>query len=87
VCKNQRIYRHKTFKGLAQRGVSSCGWFYGFKLHLITNNLDEIVSFAISKGNISDRKEVFVLKIANPQLAAKHRFPRLTFANSKASPG
>lgn len=29
VCKNQRIYRHKTFKGLAARGVSSCGWFYG----------------------------------------------------------
>jgi len=55
VCKNQRIYRHKTFKGLAARGVSSCGWFYGFKLHLITNNLGEIVSFAITKGNISDQ--------------------------------
>lgn len=48
VCKNQRIYRHKTFKGLAARGVSSCGWFYGFKLHLITNHLGEIVSFAIT---------------------------------------
>lgn len=55
VCKNQRIYRHKTFKGLAKRGVSSCGWFYGFKLHLITNHLGEIVSFAITKGNISDQ--------------------------------
>lgn len=41
VCKNQRIYRHKTFKGLAARGVSSCGWFYGFKLHLITNHLGD----------------------------------------------
>ena len=55
VCKNQRIYRHKTFKGLAARGVSSCGWFFGFKLHLITNHLGEIVSFAITKGNISDQ--------------------------------
>lgn len=55
VCKNQRIYRHKTFKGLAARGVSSCGWFYGFKLHLITNHLGEIVSFAITKGNVSDQ--------------------------------
>lgn len=55
VCKNQRIYRHKTFKGLAQRGVSSCGWFYGFKLHLITNHIGEIISFAITKGNISDQ--------------------------------
>ena len=55
VCKNQRIYRHKTFKGLAARGVSSCGWFYGFKLHLITNHLGEVVSFAITRGNISDQ--------------------------------
>jgi hypothetical protein len=55
VCKNQRIYRHKTFKGLAARGVSSCGWFYGFKLHLITNHLGEIISFAITRGNISDQ--------------------------------
>jgi len=55
VCKNQRIYRHKTFKGLAVRGVSSCGWFYGFKLHLITNHLGEIISFAITKGNVSDQ--------------------------------
>jgi len=54
VCKNQRIYRHKAFKNIAARGVSSCGWFYGFKLHLITNHLGEIVSFAITKGNVSD---------------------------------
>ena len=55
VCKNQRIYRHKTFAGLAQRGFSSCGWFYGFKLHLVTNHLGEPVSFAITKGNVSDQ--------------------------------
>lgn len=55
VYKNQRIYHHKTFSGLAQRGFSSCGWFYGFKLHLITNHLGEPVSFAITKGNISDQ--------------------------------
>lgn len=34
VCKNQRIHIHKTFKGLAERGKCSMGWFYGFKLHL-----------------------------------------------------
>lgn len=56
VCNNQRIYRHKTFKNLAARGFSSCGWFYGFKLHLITNHLGEIISFVITKGNISDGK-------------------------------
>jgi len=38
VCENQLIYWHnKTFKEVAQRGKSSMGWFYGFKLHLIIN--------------------------------------------------
>ena len=32
VCKNQRIHIHKTFKGIAQRGKCSMGWFFGFKL-------------------------------------------------------
>jgi hypothetical protein len=54
VCKNQRIYRHKTFNGLAARGMSSCGWFFGFKLHLITNHIGEIISFMITRGNVSD---------------------------------
>ena len=35
VCRNQRIHIHKTFKGIAQRGKCSMGWFFGFKLHLI----------------------------------------------------
>jgi hypothetical protein len=35
VCKNQRIHIHKTFKGIAQRGKCSMGWFFGFKLHSI----------------------------------------------------
>ena len=37
VCKNQRIHIHKVFKGIAQRGKCSMGWFFGFKLHLICN--------------------------------------------------
>ena len=28
VCHNLRIYSHKVFKGIAQRGKSSMGWFY-----------------------------------------------------------
>src|SRR5690606_28581823 len=30
VCHNLRIQRHRVFKGLAGRGKSSTGWFYGF---------------------------------------------------------
>ena len=29
VCRNQRILQHKTFRGLAQRGKCSMGWFFG----------------------------------------------------------
>ena len=35
VCHNRRIYSHKVFEGLAKRGKSSTGWFYGFKSHLV----------------------------------------------------
>jgi hypothetical protein len=45
VCHNRRIYRHKVFKGYAERGKSSTGWFYGLKLHLIINDRGEIWAF------------------------------------------
>ncbi len=34
VCKNKRIPRHKVFDGIAQRGSSTMGYFFGFKLHI-----------------------------------------------------
>lgn len=58
VCKNIRIPRHKTFKQDAQRGKSSTGWFYGFKLHIIVDDCGEILSFSITKSNVDDRKPV-----------------------------
>lgn len=44
VYKNTRIHRHKVFKGLAQVGRSTMGWFYGFKLPLLLNEKGEILS-------------------------------------------
>ncbi|HHS8251926.1 TPA: IS982 family transposase [Legionella anisa] len=55
VCHNKRIYRHKTFKGIAERGKTSMGWFFGFKLHVVINHKGELVSFCITKGNVDDR--------------------------------
>lgn len=55
VCHNKRIYRNKTFKGFAERGKSTMGWFFGFKLHLIINDKGEILSFYLTKGNVDDR--------------------------------
>ena len=53
VCRNQRILIHKTFKGIAQRGKCSMGWFFGFKLHLICNEKGELLNFMITPGDIA----------------------------------
>jgi hypothetical protein len=58
VCKNQRIHAHKVFAGLAQRGKTSTGWFFGFKLHLIFNDRGELLNLMLTPGNIDDRKPV-----------------------------
>jgi transposase len=55
VCHNKRISRHKVFHGLAQRGKTTTGWFFGFKLHLIINDHGEILSFELTPGNTDDR--------------------------------
>lgn len=54
VCHNKRITRNKVFKGLAKRGKTTSGWFYGFKLHLIINEKGEILAFQVTPGNVSD---------------------------------
>ena len=58
VCHNLRIKRHKVFKGLAARGKTSTGWFFGFKLHLVINTHGEIMSFKLTPGNTADTKVV-----------------------------
>jgi transposase len=58
VCHNRRIGSHKVFAGLAQRGKSSMGWFYGFKLHLVINEQGELLAFALTPGNRDDRRPV-----------------------------
>ena len=64
VCCNQRIHFHKVFAGLAARGKTSMGWFYGFKLHLVVNDQGEILQLCITPGNVDDRTPV-------PRLARK----------------
>jgi hypothetical protein len=64
VCHNRRIRRNKVFKGLAARGKSSMGWFYGFKLHLIVNERGELTSFMVTPGNTPDNNIETVIKLA-----------------------
>lgn len=57
VSNPRRISSHRVFANLAQRGKTSVGWFYGFKIHLTINQEGEILSFIISPGNVSDNNE------------------------------
>lgn len=58
VCHNRRIMRNKVFLGLAKRGKTTMGWFYGFKLHLVINDVGELVNVALTTGDIDDRVPV-----------------------------
>lgn len=64
VCDNRRIHSHKVFEGLAQRGKSSTGWFYGFKLHLVINDKGELLSFCLTPGNVDDRDTGVIDKLS-----------------------
>lgn len=63
VSHNKRIHSHKVFKGLAARGKTSIGYFFGFKLHLIITRKGEIVDFTITPGNITDNNSDLIEKI------------------------
>lgn len=58
VCHNKRISSHKVFRGMAQRGKTTKGWFFGFKLHLICNDKGELCACQITPGNVHDLKPV-----------------------------
>jgi len=49
------MYSHKVFAGLAKKGKSSTGWFFGFKLHITINDKGEIIAFCLTTGNVDDR--------------------------------
>jgi transposase len=56
VCKIKREFTNKVAKNIAKKAKSSMGWFYGFKLHIVCNELMQILNFRITAGNIDDRK-------------------------------
>lgn len=85
VCKNKRIFNHKTFKDIAQRGKSTMGYFFGFKLHIVINDKGEIIEFVITPGNVDDRQPLqdsnFLKKIAGKLFADKGYISQKLFEN------
>ncbi|WP_018620655.1 IS982 family transposase [Spirosoma luteum] len=57
VCDNRRIHFHRVFKDIASRGKSSTGWFYGLKLHLVINQLGQVMNFLLTPASVSDNNE------------------------------
>lgn len=70
VCHNKRIHRNKVFKDVAERGKSTMGWFFGFKLHLVCNEKGELLNFSLTKGNVDDRNQE-VLSVLTKDLFGK----------------
>lgn len=56
ACHIKREKQNKVFSGIATKGKSTTGWFFGFKLHIIINDKGEILSFVITQGNVDDRE-------------------------------
>lgn len=70
VCNNRRIGSNKVCAAKASRGKTSCGWFFGFKLHLIVNHLGQIIQCAFTTGSKSDN-EANILKILLKDVTGK----------------
>jgi hypothetical protein len=56
VCDHPRITTHKVFAGIAMRGTTSMGWFYGFTLPLIVHDEGELLALPLPPGNVDDRQ-------------------------------
>lgn len=56
VCKNMRISSHKVMKDLATRYKTTTGYFYGLKLHVVTDEYGNLLKFCFTTANVDDRK-------------------------------
>lgn len=74
VCHNKRILSHKTFKSLANRGKTSVGWFFGFKLHLAISHQGEVIGISVTPGNVDDRDPMVIKHLT-------HQIQGLLFAD------
>jgi hypothetical protein len=52
VCPPKRSTRPKVFAGLARWGRNSLRWCYGFKLHLLINDVGEILACRLTAANV-----------------------------------
>ncbi len=56
VCEIKREFSHKVCLGIASKSKSTMGWFYGFRLHIICNELMQILKIKITAGAFGERE-------------------------------
>lgn len=54
ACHPKRAHQHQVFKGFAEWGKTSAGWFFGLKVHLLINHLGQLVSVRLTTGSVHD---------------------------------
>lgn len=72
VCKNLRIPSHKVMKRIATRSKTTTGYFYGLKLHALTDHQGHLLELAFTTANVGDRKvlDAFLDQLANSLVIA-----------------
>jgi hypothetical protein len=65
VCHLKREHSNKVFEGVARKGKTSTGWFFGLKLHLVINNLGQIMACDLTPGNVADNNHEQLKKLLN----------------------
>jgi hypothetical protein len=83
VCHPKRALRHKVFAGLAHWGRSSVSWSYGFKLHLLINDVGELLACRLTAANVDDRVPVpaLVARVTGKIFGDRGYISQALFAN------
>jgi len=58
------LFSNKVLESLPKRGKYSTGWFYDLKVHLIINQLKQIMNFMLTSESVADINENLLKKNA-----------------------
>ena len=61
VCSARKAKYHQTMQALSDWGKTGKGWFYGLKLHIISDLEGRLLSLKFTRGNTDDRAVVIDL--------------------------
>lgn len=56
VCGIKREFAHKVMKAFASKSKTTMGWFYGCRLHLVCNELMQILDCRITTATVGERE-------------------------------